>query len=335
MGVYAGSNLAWIDEIYQFEETDVVQGGAGGIDNVPLKNLADRTAWLKAQIGRFNRLEGEVILTISANIPPTLAGSLIIGYATGVMNLTIEDAATFPHGAIIPITSYCEPNSVINILTSAGQTFYNPVDGVSSVINMHHNEHIVLVALSDHFKVLVAHGNFYRVGEELKARKVLNNTVALEGQLLQRSLFPRLWRLVQSLTVGQQVTDEATWLADATSYRGLFTPGNGATTFRVPDERGMFERMLDLGRGISTNRPHNYPGGYEKDAIVNHYHNVNPNPNANSQSGFGKITTGGDGVEGVLPIIKSSGPYNPGNDAFIGSNETVVKNIGKYNLIRF
>jgi len=37
----------WSNEIYQLEITDPVQGGENGIDNLPHKNLADRTQWLK------------------------------------------------------------------------------------------------------------------------------------------------------------------------------------------------------------------------------------------------------------------------------------------------
>ncbi|MDP3579136.1 hypothetical protein [Methyloversatilis sp.] len=46
------ANLTEVEEytegIYQFEETDPVQGGPGGIDNLPTKQLANRTKWLKA-----------------------------------------------------------------------------------------------------------------------------------------------------------------------------------------------------------------------------------------------------------------------------------------------
>jgi len=36
--------------VYQLELTDPVQGGSTGVSNAPLKNLANRTAWLKAQV---------------------------------------------------------------------------------------------------------------------------------------------------------------------------------------------------------------------------------------------------------------------------------------------
>ncbi|CAB4137067.1 hypothetical protein UFOVP326_1, partial [uncultured Caudovirales phage] len=35
--------------VYQLETTDPVQGGVGGVSNTPLLQLANRTAWLKAQ----------------------------------------------------------------------------------------------------------------------------------------------------------------------------------------------------------------------------------------------------------------------------------------------
>lgn len=44
----------WAEGIYQFETSDPVQGGPDGIDNVPLKQLANRTGWLRRvlQFGR-------------------------------------------------------------------------------------------------------------------------------------------------------------------------------------------------------------------------------------------------------------------------------------------
>ena len=50
----------WEDGIYQFEETDVVQGGPAGIDNVPTGQLANRTSYLKQeQDGLKKKFDGE------------------------------------------------------------------------------------------------------------------------------------------------------------------------------------------------------------------------------------------------------------------------------------
>jgi len=42
---------AWPEGIYQLEETDFVQGGVDGVDNLPLRQLAIRTAILRQQSG--------------------------------------------------------------------------------------------------------------------------------------------------------------------------------------------------------------------------------------------------------------------------------------------
>ena len=43
-------SVAWEEGIYQLETTDPVQGGPDGVDNLPHKHLANRTAWLKEQV---------------------------------------------------------------------------------------------------------------------------------------------------------------------------------------------------------------------------------------------------------------------------------------------
>ncbi|MFB2538798.1 hypothetical protein [Acinetobacter sp. c3-l95] len=40
----------WSDEVRQIEPDDPVQGGEGGIDNIPHQQLANRTAYLKQQV---------------------------------------------------------------------------------------------------------------------------------------------------------------------------------------------------------------------------------------------------------------------------------------------
>ncbi len=43
--------VQWEAGVYQLEETDPVQGGANGVDNLPHKHLANRTAYLKQEQG--------------------------------------------------------------------------------------------------------------------------------------------------------------------------------------------------------------------------------------------------------------------------------------------
>lgn len=60
--------------VYQLELTDPVQGGPTGVSNAPLKNLANRTAWLKSQIDGIK--DGAVGLALYARLAsPTFTGS--------------------------------------------------------------------------------------------------------------------------------------------------------------------------------------------------------------------------------------------------------------------
>jgi microcystin-dependent protein len=69
----------------------------------------------------------------------------------------------------------------------------------------------------------------------------------MEGDLLSRAAYPRLWAHVQ--TVG--AVSEADWLAGAF---GRFSSGDGNTTFRMPDIRGQFFRAADRSRGVDIGR---------------------------------------------------------------------------------
>ncbi|WP_419058920.1 tail fiber domain-containing protein [Kluyvera georgiana] len=58
--------------------------------------------------------------------------------------------------------------------------------------------------------------------------------VALDGQLLNRADYPELWSFAQMVT---PITDTA-WIGDITK-RGMYSSGDGETTFRVPDWNGV------------------------------------------------------------------------------------------------
>jgi hypothetical protein len=62
--------------IYQFETTDVVEGGLGGVDNKPLLQLANRTKWLYDQRALKGDLKEIDVLTsyITANFDATGLG---------------------------------------------------------------------------------------------------------------------------------------------------------------------------------------------------------------------------------------------------------------------
>lgn len=327
MGQYIGDNL-WQETIYQFEETDLVLAAN---DNVPLQNLADRTVWLKNRLG--SQFTDEKIITGNVTLSKDDVGCMYRVNATGVITIQLQDASEMPYGAIVPFSSFCAVGAAINIQTKAGQEIFDS-EGVRGTIYMHNRETLWLAAFTNHWLVVNSHGNFFCAGEEMKARKVLNNTVAFKGQLLVRAQYPRLWEYASSLQDGIEIVSELTWNFDAFTYRGLFSKGDGVSTFRIPDERAMHERMLDLGRGVDLGRG-NYAGSYEADGIKEHRHDVNPNPNSKGPSGQGYIVNGDEGSQEQLDIIKSSGVKDLTTGANIGLPENRVKTIGKLFLVKY
>lgn len=87
----------------------------------------------------------------------------------------------------------------------------------------------------------------------------------LDGSLINRASYPDLWAYAQAIGV----VDDATWSA---GYFGRFSTGNGSTTFRIPDLRGVFLRGLDNGRGIDVSREW---GRYQDQSLLSHSHGVN------------------------------------------------------------
>jgi len=45
----------WVDGVYQFELDDAIVGGPDGVDNLPHKQLANRTQYLKQELDRIDR----------------------------------------------------------------------------------------------------------------------------------------------------------------------------------------------------------------------------------------------------------------------------------------
>lgn len=327
MGLYTG-NSVWQNSVYEYDETDPVLGGPAGAANKPGHDLADRTVWLKDQIGRMNRFEGYVVFNTGGFIGNVRSGLVIVADVADISNFVLNPANTFLPGTIIQFLSFCTPGAVANILTTGTDTFLGQDEPTR--LHMHNRESLMVVACNDHWKVIPMIGNFYCAGEEVKARKVLNNTLSLRGQLVSRDAYPRLFKFYQTLTDNQERVSESLWQIDPLTYRGCFSDGDGVSTFRLPDERGMHERMLDLGRGVDLSRTHNFAGGYEADEVKQHGHTLSTTNTPSSSNNFADPMRG---QIGGSPNAK--GAIGGGSIGLTGGPENTVKNIGKLHLIKY
>lgn len=85
----------------------------------------------------------------------------------------------------------------------------------------------------------------------------------LDGSLKSRLQYPALWAYAQAS--GILAAGDAGWAFE----KGKFSPGDGATTFRLPDHRGLHARTWDHGAGVDTGRA---IGSIQADAMLQHTH---------------------------------------------------------------
>lgn len=105
----------------------------------------------------------------------------------------------------------------------------------------------------------------------------------LAGVLFDRALMPWLWDHAQQ---SGMLTSEA----QREGMDGGWTSGDGALTFRGPDARAEFLRILDEGRGVDAGRE---GGSWRPDDLRSHSHQV---PVAPAYAG-----TGGSAGAGLAP----------------------------------
>lgn len=338
----------WEEGIYLIEESDVVRGGdpdAGGISNVQGKQLANRTRYLYDRLGRLNdvltiNLTGEEALNYEQTKNTHIS---IVPEAKGTSVLL--NPSSFPDGALISITINSSgplltsiKEIAVKIKVSAGAVIRNMND--SSEINstggvyLYVGEMIKVVKKENVFYVLEFRGQLDEVGEILhKARKPAY-AIEAKGQLVNRADYPRLWEWVKlggalSGSSGIYVSDAA-WLMTGGEYTGMFSSGNGTTTFRMPDLRAQFIRSLDNGRSIDTGRMGYQEGSAEGDSNKNHTHKM-----YNKKRNFPSSVIG-EGTPVTLPAI--DGPAVVDNSQITGesgSGESRPKNIAFTAYIKY
>lgn len=109
----------------------------------------------------------------------------------------------------------------------------------------------------------------------------------VDGSLISRTgVNANLWTFASAS--GLMMGSDAAWLATPTQAAGWWSPGDGATTFRLPDPRGLFWRILDDGAGVDPGRG---AGTLQADQFQGHAFSLLPY--RENGTGFGYTGTAG------------------------------------------
>lgn len=148
-----------------------------------------------------------------------------------------------------------------------------------------------------------------------------DNEIKLNGATLDREDYPELWEWADdsSLTIA-----DASWAANC----GLFSQGDGSTTFKVPDFRAMFPRVIDDSKGVDTGRVH---GSYQADDNKAHGHNHSHTLTLYTLYGAGTTNLAGTGTSGYGGGTATTSADNTSS----GGTEAKPKNVTVYAFIRF
>jgi microcystin-dependent protein len=253
----------WEEGIYQWETSDPVLGGENGIDNVPTRQLANRTKWLKD-----NKLDKSATATNAANAE--LAKRALT--ADKLTNARKVGGVAFDGSADIDLPGVNKPgnqNTSGNAATAS--KLFKPCkiggvvfDGTRDIdlpgVNIKGNQHTFGNA-----------GSAFRLYNPRKINGVpfdgtqdINTTPAGAVMYFAMDAAPVGWLKANGAVVSRAL------YANLFAAIGIrFGAGDGKTTFNLPDLRGEFLRGWDDGRGLDNSR---VIGGLQHQQIVDHTH---------------------------------------------------------------
>lgn len=321
---------SWVADVPRILTSDAALGdlpGATGqstaIANLQAQALVNRTEWLYSQRGLHYRFS-EVIEFSTNNglLDSTMLGKFVILKATGNIAYQLDALANMPDNSVLHFMVANVPLKTTTIKAPAGVNIELGVT-LQNEIYLMDAEHISIAKLSGKYVVIDCSDSILQVGTPVDGYAVMKNTAIRNGQILQRADVMRLWKWMEANLVddGNLVTD-AIWNSNI-NFQGCFSKGNGTSTLRLPDDRGMFTRYADQSRGIDLDRPWNQIGGYQADSIAQHSHALRR---------LNAFVSGGSGqTPGIVPL--GQGTVDAAT-ASTGTTETRPKNNSKLPLIR-
>lgn len=228
----------WEAGIYQLETTDPVEGGVGGVSNEPLRQLGNRTKFLKDELVRIEaygyKFKDVVVYT----------GGTVSLAAVDIGKLIVLNSTTSSSGGnkiTLPPSANVEDGTHIAVLFKDLLSFTIQPSGSDTIDGGNR----VLRDKGD-FAIFTKKGTAWYVTSEIIAnRRVVAGTIITYA--------------ANSIPSGYLKANGAA--VSRTTYADLFAAigttfgvGDGSTTFNLPDLRGEFIRGFDDGRGVDSGR---------------------------------------------------------------------------------
>ncbi len=144
----------------------------------------------------------------------------------------------------------------------------------------------------------------------------------MNGALVSRTTYAALYAF--AVASGNISANDGAWVS------GQFSPGDGSTTFRLPDYRGYFLRSWDDARGIDAGRA---IGTVQADSVIEHIHKTTLAGSQSIGAGGSTVTSSNSTINGGT--ILSSGMRDAADSAWIGGTETRPVNLAALACIKY
>lgn len=273
----------WDTGVYQLETTDPVLGGPTGISNTPLRNLANRTLWLKELAETTAAQKAPLTSPAFTGTPtaPTAApGTSSTQLATTAFTQNAVAAAV---GGLVTSVAGRSGNVTLAVGDVAGSApLTSPAfSGTPTAPTAAPGTSSTQIATTE----FVAQAQVISMPPGMVAAfarpTAPNGWLKANGAAVSRSTYPNLFAAIGT----------------------TFGAGDGVNTFNLPDLRGEFVRGLDDGRGIDAART---IGSAQNSQNLAHNHGVTDPGHNHSSSIPTKPNGTGAGpvamVDGINPI---------------------------------
>ncbi|MGP9788950.1 phage tail protein [Roseinatronobacter sp. NSM] len=233
-------------DILQFEQTDPVLSGepneatGAGLDNIPHMQLARRTRWLKTRVDQLldtvvnatTNVAGIVRLnnTVTSDSVTQAATANALRLANNNANTRVPDTRAVTGAGLATGGGTLNQNRIITVPKATAQ---QAVDGVA--------DDVALTPATGRAQIeAILSGGNETAAALVPAGAIMDFAMPTP---------PNGWLVCDG---SQQSRSEH---ADLFAAIGTtFGPGNGTTTFNLPDFRGEFRRGWDAGRGVDAGR---------------------------------------------------------------------------------